>query len=60
MDDCSLWEFRAAVEGWIAAHGGESGPQAPTPEEFEAAVKASYEVDQRIASRKKQGRSNGD
>ena len=49
----SLWEFRAAVDGWAAVHGGEPKPEAPTAGEYEAAVRASHRVDERIAARGK-------
>ena len=35
VDDCSLWEFAAAVQGWSKANGGESKPTPPTEEEFD-------------------------
>lgn len=38
VDELSLWEFAAAVEGWRAANGSTGGSmKAPTDEEFEEA-----------------------
>lgn len=34
----SLFQFAACVDGFNRANGGEDGPQAPTDEEFRAAV----------------------
>jgi hypothetical protein len=36
VDDLSLWEFTAAVNGWAKANGAESKPPAPTDEEHDA------------------------
>lgn len=36
----SLWQFAACVDGWNKVHGGDRGPEPPTPEEFEAAKRA--------------------
>lgn len=38
VDDCSLWQFSAAVSGWVKANGGEEKPRSPTPEEHDALV----------------------
>lgn len=35
----SLWQFSACVEGWNKVHG-DSRPDAPTDDEFDAAVAA--------------------
>lgn len=38
VDDCSLWQFLAARDGWITANTIDEGPKAPTPEEHDALV----------------------
>lgn len=40
VDECFLWDFLAAFEGWRTFHAAPSGPQAPTAEQFEAMVAA--------------------
>lgn len=35
IDQMTLWEFAAAVEGWSKANGGESKPEAPSEEEHD-------------------------
>ncbi|WP_255365488.1 hypothetical protein [Faunimonas pinastri] len=39
----SLWEFSALVDGYLAANGG-ARTEAPTDEEFEAAIIANSAV----------------
>lgn len=36
VDDCSLWEFAAAVQGWSKANGGEAKPEAMSEEDHDA------------------------
>lgn len=38
VDDMSLWQFFACLDGWNAAHGGEK--KAMSDAEFEAASRA--------------------
>lgn len=38
VDRLSLWQFAAAVEGYARAHGGETGPDAPSDSEYWEAV----------------------
>jgi hypothetical protein len=40
-----LWEYAAAVEGWKSVHAATPKPQAPSDDEFEAAVMAAEEID---------------
>lgn len=35
VDDCSLWEFAAAVQGWSKANGGESKPASLSEDEHD-------------------------
>jgi hypothetical protein len=36
----SVFQWNAVVDAYAAAHGGDAKPEAPTPEEFYAAVEA--------------------
>lgn len=36
VDETSLWEFKAAVDGYVEAQGGEAKPEAPTIDEHQA------------------------
>jgi hypothetical protein len=38
---CSLWQFTQALEGWRRANG-DSSPDAPTDNDFDAAVAELY------------------
>lgn len=38
VDELSLWEFAAAVEGWNRAHGSEPEAPAPSADEHDALV----------------------
>lgn len=42
VDAMSLWEFTAAVSGWIKANAPEEKPEAPSDAEFDAMVINSY------------------
>jgi hypothetical protein len=39
VDDCSLWEFHAARDGWIKANSADEGPAAPSDEDHEAMLR---------------------
>lgn len=36
IDDCSLWEFGAAVQGWSKANGGETKAKSLSEDEHDA------------------------
>ncbi len=39
VDDCSIWQFRQALEGWRIAQGGEPSVEAPTTDDFDEMVR---------------------
>lgn len=36
VDEMTLWELSAAVDGWNRANGGQDELEPPSPEEFDA------------------------
>jgi len=38
IDQCDFWEFAAMWKGWRKANGADTGPRAPTDEEFDRLV----------------------
>lgn len=34
VDECSLWQFMAAADGYAKAHGAEEKTEAPTEDEY--------------------------
>lgn len=47
VDECSLWQFAASVDGWNKVHGAEPQPEAPTDAEFDAMIERSAEYEAR-------------
>jgi hypothetical protein len=39
VDDCSLWEFGAAVQGWNRANGVEGKPKSLSEDEHDALMR---------------------
>lgn len=39
VNQCSLGEFRAAVEGWRKANSPDEGPKPPTPDEHDEMIR---------------------
>lgn len=38
VDEMTVWELAACIDGYNAAQGGEAQPEPPTPDEFDAMI----------------------